>query len=72
MRILFLDISTPNSKIFSGFFTACNGLSISEEQLQQVVKLSGVLRITNKYLENDFKKRCAELAEQPGDLDAKD
>ena len=72
MQILFLDTSTPNSEIFSGFFTACNGLSISEEQLQQVAKLSGVLRITNKYLENDFKKRCAELAEQPGDLDAKD
>ena len=34
--------------------------------------LSGVLRITNEYLENDFKSRCAELVEQPGGLDAKD
>ena len=33
---------------------------------------SGALRIANKYLENDFKNRCAELVEQPGDLDAKD
>ena len=34
-------------------------------------KLSGVLGISNEYLENDFKNRCAELEEQPGDLDAK-
>ena len=50
------------------------GLSISEEQLEQVAELSlsGILRILNEYLENDFENRCAELVEQPGDLDAKD
>ena len=47
-------------------------LSISEEQLQQVAELSGFLRISNEYLENDFKNRCPELVEKPGDLDAKD
>ena len=43
-------------------------LSISEEQLQQAGKLSGVLRILNEYLENDFMNRCAEMVEQPGDF----
>ena len=37
------------------------GLSVSEEQLQQVLELTRVLRISNEYLENDFKNRCAEL-----------
>ena len=43
-------------------FEKC-GLSISEEQLQQLVELSRVQRISNEYLENDFKNRCAELVE---------
>ena len=39
------------------------GLSISEKQLQQVVEPSGVLRISDEYLENDFKSRWTELVE---------
>ena len=33
---------------------------------------SRVLRITNEYVENNFKSQCAELVEQPIYLDVKD
>ena len=45
--------------------------AISKEQLQQMAKLSGVLRIKNQYFENYFKNRCHQLIEQPRDLDTK-
>ena len=72
-RYYFTGLSTRAHLFISWkiWFKGC-GLSISEEQLQEVAKLSGALRITNKHLENDFKNRCAELVEQPGNIDAKD
>ena len=48
------------------------GLPVTNEQLEEVSELSGVLDIPDDYLEPEFRARCEEIIDKPEDLKPKE
>ena len=48
------------------------GLPVTNEQLEEVSELSGVLDIPDDYLEPEFRARCEEIIDKPEDLEPKE
>ena len=48
------------------------GITVTEEELQEVAALSGVLEIPNDFLEVEFRDKCKVIITEPEHLLAKD
>ena len=48
------------------------GLPVTNEQLEEVLELSGVLDMPDDYLEPKFMARCEEIIDKPEDLEPKE
>lgn len=48
------------------------GHIVTEEKLQEVASLSGVLDIEEDYLDAEFRKKCEEIISEPEKITAKD
>lgn len=48
------------------------GHAVQEEHLQEVAELSGVLQENDDYLDQEFRRKCAELIPDTNDIDPKE
>ena len=66
-------VSTPfrNSKL-KKFSTICLGLPVSEEQLKEAAEQSGVLNVSEGFLDPAFRLECKRLIPNIQDIEAKD